>query len=61
MGLSGMMYASGQYLSQQSPDSFDIFINMSSIINHRETGSDPSSLHGIRLQLEDKVISRRVT
>lgn len=33
-GLSSVMYATDRYLPQQSSDSFDIFIKMSSIINH---------------------------
>lgn len=34
LSLSSMMYAWPWYLPQQSPDCFDIFISMSSIINH---------------------------
>ncbi len=33
-GLSSMMYVADRYLPHQSSDCFDIFINMSSIINH---------------------------
>ena len=33
-GLSSMMYVVDRYLPHQSSDSFDIFISMSSIINH---------------------------
>lgn len=36
MDLSSMMYVADRYLPQQSSDCFDIFINMSSIINHPE-------------------------
>lgn len=36
MDLSSMMYVADRYLPQQSSDCFDIFINMSSIINHSE-------------------------
>lgn len=58
-----MMYAMCRYLPHQSSDCFDIFISMSSIINHPggEVRPMPSSRRGIRLQVEDKVIGRLAT
>lgn len=56
------MYATHRYLPHQSSDCFDIFISMSSIINHPGgSEADPSSPRGIRLQVEDKVIGRLAT
>lgn len=62
IGLSSMMYVVDRYLPYQSSDCFDIFINMSSIINHLGgSEADLSSLRSIRLQVEDKVIGHLAT
>lgn len=61
-GLSSMMYVVVRYLPHQSSDCFDIFINMSSIINHPGgSEADPPSLRCIGLQVDDKVIGHLAT